>query len=166
MSPNFYQLHLLVIPEDKANQDIVNGFLLRVESNERQLQVLNLANGWSKGRDMLLSLSEGHLKKFTNAHALLLIDHDGYPARGSDIKAQISDEVKDRVFVIGVLSEPEELKSANQKYEQMGKRIADGCKDNNSDFWQHELLVHNLEEVQRLSEVVHDFFFPGSKNTH
>jgi hypothetical protein len=166
MSPNHHQPHLLVIPEDKANQDVVNGFLLQVESNERQLHVLNLANGWLKGRNMLLSLSEGHLKKFTNAHALLLIDHDGYPARGSEIKAQISDEIKDRVFVIGVLSEPEELKSANQKYEQIGKRIADGCKENNSDFWQQELLVHNLEEVQRLSEAVHNLFFPGSENTN
>ncbi len=159
MSANVYQPHLLVIPEDKANQDIINGFLLRVESNERQLQVLDLANGWSKGKDKLLDLSEGHLKKYKNAHALLLIDHDGDSARGSNIKALISDDVKDRVFVIGVLSEPEKLKSANQKYEQIGGLIADGCKANNSDFWQQELLVHNLEEVRRLSEAVHDLFF-------
>ena len=166
MSPNCYQPHLLVIPEVKANQDIVNGFLLHVEYNARQLQVLDLANGWSKGKDKLLELSEGNLAKNKNAHALLLIDHDGDPARGFNIKAQISDDVKDRVFVIGVLSEPEELKSANQKYERIGGLIADGCKDNNSEFWQHELLVHNLEEVQRLSEAFHDLFFPGSKNTH
>jgi hypothetical protein len=159
MSANVYQTHLLVIPEDKANQDNVNGFLLRVESNPRQLQVLDLANGWTKGKDKLLELSKGHLKKYMNAYALLLVDHDGDSARGSNIKADISDDVKDRVFVIGVLSKPEELKSANQKYEQIGGLIADGCKANNSDFWQQKLLAHNLEEVQRLSLVVHRLFF-------
>ena len=101
MSPNRYQPHLLVIPEDKANQDIVNGFLLHVEYNARQLQVLGFANGWLKGKDKLLELSEGDLVKNKNAHALLLIDHDGDSARGSNIKALISDDVKDRVFVIG-----------------------------------------------------------------
>lgn len=166
MSPNRYQPHLLVIPEDKANQDIVNGFLLHVEYNARQLQVLGFANGWLKGKDKLLELSEDNLAKNKNAHALLLIDHDGDPDRGFNIKAQISDDVKDRVFVIGVLSEPEKLKSANQKYERIGGLIADGCKNNNSDFWQDGLLVHNLKEVQRLSEAFHDLFFPGSKNTH
>jgi hypothetical protein len=160
MSPNLYQPHLLVIPEDKANQDIVNGFLLRVESNARQLQVLGLANGWLKGKDKILELSESRLREYEKAHALLLVDHDGDSARGSNIKDQISDDIKDRVFVIGVLTEPEELKSANQKYEQIGGLIADGCKDNNSDFWQHKLLVHNLEDVRRLSEAFHDLFFP------
>jgi hypothetical protein len=160
MSPNLYQKHLLVIPEDKANQDIVNGFLLRVESNARQLQVLGLANGWIKGKDKLLDLCRDRLKENRNAHALLLVDYDKVPARGSNIRSLISDDIKDRVFVIGVWTEPEELKSANQNYEQIGGRIADGCKDNNSDFWQHELLLHNLDEVKRLSEAFHDLFFP------
>lgn len=160
MSTNVYKPHLLVIPEDKANQDIVNGFLLRLEVNERQLQVLDLANGWSRGKEKLLELSNGHLVRYNNAHALLVVDHDGNRNRGCEIKALISDEVKDRVFVIGVLSEPEELKSASQKYEQIGGLIAEGCKADNTDFWQQEsLLVHNLDEVRRLSKVVRDLFF-------
>lgn len=46
MSINKYLPHVLVIPEDKANSDIANGFLLHPQLNERSIQVLPYVGGW------------------------------------------------------------------------------------------------------------------------
>jgi hypothetical protein len=158
---NDYKPHLLVIPEDKANQDIVNGFSLHLEVNERQFTVLPIAKGWSKGKERLSELCEKRLSKCKTAYALLIVDYDGDRDRGSKIKSSLPAEVKDRVFVIGILSEPERLKSSiNQKYEDIGRLVAEGCREKSTDFWeQQELLAHNLDEVQRLSKAVRNFFF-------
>ena len=78
---------------------------------------------------------------------------------------QVPEGVKDRVFVIGVLSNPEDLKrSLNKNFEQIGSQIAEGCKDSSIDFWQHTLLVHNIEEIRRLSGAFRDIFFNGTNN--
>lgn len=48
MSVNVYQQHVLVLPEDDANRQIVNGFLLEPSLNERVIQVLPIAGGWAR----------------------------------------------------------------------------------------------------------------------
>lgn len=46
------------------------------------------------------------------------------------------------------------------KFEQLGRQIAEGCKDFSIDFWERqELLAHNVDEIRRLSEAVRDLFF-------
>jgi hypothetical protein len=45
MSVNRYKQHVLILPEDDANRQIANGFLLDV--NARQVQVQNVGGGWS-----------------------------------------------------------------------------------------------------------------------
>jgi len=47
MSVNVYRRHVMVLPEDDANGDIVNGFLLDPSLNERAIQVLPPAGGWA-----------------------------------------------------------------------------------------------------------------------
>lgn len=161
MSPNLYKPHVYVIPEDDADRDIVNGFMLNLEINERQFYVDTVARGWERGRDKLLELCSGHLVKYTSAHAILIIDFDEQAQRASEIRDSVPDGLRDRVFIIGVFSEPEQLRRSTKKsYEQIGRMMAKGCKENNTDFWQKEtLLAHNLEEIRRLSEAVHDLFF-------
>ena len=51
MSVNVFQPHLMVLPEDDANRQIVNGFLLDPSLNQRAIQPLPIDGGWSKVRD-------------------------------------------------------------------------------------------------------------------
>ena len=167
MSVNLALPHLIVIPEDNANREIANGFRLIIEKNDRQFLMKKPARGWPNGRYELVALSDstGHLQKYKSSHAALIVDFDGKRERGSEIKQLVSEEVIDRVFVIGVLSEPEKLRNATgMKFEQLGIQIAEGCKDSSINFWQHDLLAHNIEEIRRLSGAVRDIFFNPANN--
>lgn len=48
MSINAYKPHLLVLPEDDANRQIADGFVLDSNCNYRAIQVLRVAGGWLK----------------------------------------------------------------------------------------------------------------------
>jgi hypothetical protein len=48
MSVNKYEDHVLVLPEDDANRQIANGFILNSNVKERAIQVLPIADGWDK----------------------------------------------------------------------------------------------------------------------
>lgn len=161
MSANKYTQHLIVIPEDQAVRDMVNGFSTLLEINERQFYVYDLARGWERGKETLLKLSKGYMREYPSSYALLIVDFDRNAHRGSEIKNQIPEEVRDRVFVVGVLNEPVNLKnSTGMKFEQLGLQIAEGCKDSNIDFWERqELLAHNVDEIRRLSKAVRNLFF-------
>jgi hypothetical protein len=140
---------------------MVNGFSTLLEINERQFYVYDLARGWERGKETLLKLSKGYMREYPSSYALLIVDFDRNAHRGSEIKNQIPEEVRDRVFVVGVLNEPENLKnSTGMKFEQLGLQIAEGCKDSNIDFWERqELLAHNVDEIRRLSKAVRNLFF-------
>ena len=110
-----------------------------------------------------MSESTGYLQKYKSSHVALIVDFDGKRERGSEIKQLVGEGVRDRVFVIGVLTEPEKLRNATGiKFEQLGRQIAEGCKDSSIDFWQHDLLVHNIEEIRLLSGAIRDIFFNGT----
>lgn len=58
MSINQYRPHIFVLPEDDANRQIANGFILDLNLNRRTIQVLPEARGWKDVVD-----------KFTNDYA-------------------------------------------------------------------------------------------------
>ncbi|NER94023.1 MAG: hypothetical protein F6J86_09315 [Symploca sp. SIO1B1] len=74
---------------------------------------------------------------------------------------QLLPDLQKRVFVLGVLSEPEKLKTAlNQMtYEEIGKALANDCYYNTSELWGHELLKHNKPELARMIDSVKPFLF-------
>ena len=69
--------------------------------------------------------------------------------------------LKDRVFVLGVLSEPEELKvSMNYKgFEDIGMSLSQDCSENTQRVWGHRMLTHNKAELNRLILMVKPFLF-------
>ena len=77
MSANKYTHHLIVIPEDQAVRDIVNGFSTCLDANEKQFSVYDLARGWERGKETLLELSKGYMRKYSNSYAVLIVDFDG-----------------------------------------------------------------------------------------
>jgi hypothetical protein len=83
------------------------------------------------------------------------------------VKNQIPSDLKDRVFVLGVLSEPEDLKGIKNKFEtigtgkleNIGETLAQDCADSTNEFWGHDLLKHNKAELDRMSLSVKPFLF-------
>jgi hypothetical protein len=71
-------------------------------------------------------------------------------------------DLKKRVFVLGVQSEPEELKKniANLNYfEEIGKALAQDCVNDTDNIWRHVLLKHNRKELNSLISYVKPFLF-------
>ena len=48
MRVNRYKPHIFVLPEDRANEEIANGFIQAENVNFRAIQIERIANGWNK----------------------------------------------------------------------------------------------------------------------
>jgi hypothetical protein len=167
MGVNKYQPHLLVLPEDDANRQIANGFILNSTINEPTVQILPIAHGWVKVVDSFKDNHIAEMRRLPNRMIVLLMDFDLRGDRLSYVKNQIPSDLKDRVFVLGVLSEPEDLKGIKNKFEtigtgkleNIGETLAQDCADSTNEFWGHDLLKHNKAELDRMSLSVKPFLF-------
>lgn len=163
MSVNSYLPHLLVIPEDDANREIANGFALDSRVDGRRIQVLIPAGGWEKALNKLLGDHVQSMQTYPHRRIVLLIDFDGDAAnRSIYVRQKIPAAIRDRVFILGVESEPEHLRAAcKKKFEPIGEALAGECVEDKFVLWSHQLLKHNAAELTRLSADVKPFlFFP------
>lgn len=76
MSVNKYQSHILVLPEDRANSEIANGFLLNPNLNIRSIQILPYAHGWRTVLNKFTSDHISEMRQYPHRNILLLIDFD------------------------------------------------------------------------------------------
>ena len=160
MSVNKYQPHLIVLPEDDANRQIVNGFLNNLSINIQAIQILPEACGWKNVAEKFAKDHISAMRSFPKRRIALVIDFDDNLARIDYVKQYIPDDLKDRVFILGVLSEPEQLRKATQdSLEVIGKRLSSKCPDDTDQLWQHEMLRHNEEELERIAAAVNSFLF-------
>ena len=163
MSVNKYLPHVLVLPEDNANRQLANGFQLDPVLATRRMQILEEAGGW---QEILARFKTDHLSEM-DRHAgrvlVLLIDFDGKEDRLNTAKAAMPNRLKDRVFVLGAWSEPEELRPSLGSYETIGLAMARDCRNNTEVTWAHALLRHNAGELDRLRTHVRPILF--SENT-
>ena len=151
MSVNKYQPHLLILPEDDANRQLANGFLLAPVLNLRAVQVLPPAGGWQKVLNDFTQSYIAEMKLYKNCHMLLLIDFDEQAERRELVQSHIPSDLKDRVFVLGVWSEPEKLRQLlNKSFEDIGLALAQDCPQKPSDTWNNELLKHNATEISSM----------------
>jgi len=164
MSINAYKPHLLVLPEDDANREMANGFLLDNRVLMCNMQVLPPAGGWKKALDSLQSKHAQGFLKYPERRLLLLIDFDDeVPARQAYVRDHIPAAMRHRVFVLGVCSEPERFRAAcNQKLEAIGENLAKECAESRQDLWAHALLMHNEAELVRLETDVKPFLFQSN----
>lgn len=162
MSLNKHKPHIFVLPEDDANRQIANGFLLVPELNQRTIQILPPSGGWKK---VLTSFEVNHvsaMRKHEKRMIVLLIDFDGREDRLNYIKNKIPEDLVARVFVLGVLSEPEKLKrniSGLNTFKDIGKALSQDCVGNTRNVWGHDLLKHNEAELDRMILSVKPFLF-------
>jgi hypothetical protein len=160
MSVNSYQPHILVLPEDNANSEIANGFLLNPNLNERLIQILPFARGWTTVLNKFVDDHTSKMRLFPERMIVLLIDFDEQEDRLAYVETKIPSDLKDRVFVLGVFSEPEKLKSDIKKsFEEIGEALATDCSNNTNKLWSHDLLKHNRNELQRMITTVKPFLF-------
>lgn len=158
MSVNKDRPHVLVLPEDSANRQLANGFHQQLE-RIRCLQVLPVAGGWIKVLDLFVTVHAKEMDRNPLRFMILLIDFDNQDGRLQDVKAKIPDHLTDRVFILGTLSEPEDLTTLGS-YETIGSAMAQDCRDDTNKIWEHELLIHNSGELDRLRQHVRPILFP------
>jgi hypothetical protein len=160
MSVNKFEPHLLVLPEDDADRQLVNGFITSQNLNIRAIQVLPVAGGWEIAVRNFLNEEVQKLRTYNQRRFLLLIDFDGDSERRNEVSNQIPEDISERVFVLGVLTEPERLRvMLGMNYEKIGASLADECYRNERNLWAHKLLAHNAAELIRLNESVRSFLF-------
>ena len=164
---NKFKEHLVVIPEDPVNREIVNGFLLHSEVDERALRILpphrdKKKGGWKRVIKRFKTLHNS-MRELKYRYVLLLIDFDKNKERFNRIRNKIPNELEARVFIMGTFSEPEELKKTINKnfknFEEIGGALAEGCANDNYCLWQHDLLKHNSSELDRMIGSVKPFLF-------
>jgi hypothetical protein len=160
MSANNHRPHLLVLPEDDANRQILVGFRNYHAVNSRQMPIQNVAGGWLKALDAILEEHVAAMRTYPDRHVLLVIDFDNRPDRRGEIVVQIPQDLQERFFVIGSLDEPERLfTSLRTRPEALGELLAADCDHGTNTTWSHEMLSHNAAEIQRLTVKVKPFLF-------
>ena len=161
MGTNKYRPHVLVLPEDDANRQIANGFVLDPDLNGSAIQILPAVGGWVEVVDEFSSVHAPGMRSYPERRIVLIIDFDDrLDERLTRVRAAIPNELTDRVFVLGVLSEPERLKdSLNKSFEAIGQSLSQDCHDNTRTAWDHGLLKHNEVEIDRMTLSVKPFLF-------
>lgn len=151
----------MVLPEDDANRQVANGFHLQVHPLKmRRLRVLPVVGGWRKVLEHFLSNYATQMENIPARFMVLLIDFDGDPNRLGAVQGHVPANLRNRVFVLGALNEPEALKAAGLgSFEEIGKQMAEDCRDETYLVWGHNLLRHNAEELRRLSQNVRQILF-------
>lgn len=121
MSTNKHKPHLYVIPEDRRNEQIANGFAQHPSVTARQIQVVQPAGGWSRVIDTFKAEYVPLMEQNLNTHVVLLIDFDDDPEqRWNYCNSGIPEGLRDRVFVVGPRNTPETLRqSLGKTYEEM-----------------------------------------------
>jgi hypothetical protein len=147
---NSYKPHILVLPEDEADRHLANGFFCHPDLTIQNYHIEKPSRGWNK---VLAEFTENQItpmRKFEGRLLVLLIDFDKSRSRIDLFHEAIPDDLKDRVFVLGVWSQPESLAAphGNKGLEQHGNNLADDCANNNRQrYWQTPLFKHNLVEL-------------------
>ena len=152
--------HVFVLPEDDANRQLANGFQRDHSLDTRRMQVLPVAGGWQEVVECFKTEHVPEMDRNANRFMVLLIDFDKKENRLDNVKAEIPDRLKERVFVLGAWHEPEDLRqSLGLSYEDIGLALAKDCRDNTEETWGHDLLHHNSGELERLRQHVRPILF-------
>jgi len=164
MSVNKNLPHILVLPEDKADSQLANGFHLEIDlTRQRQMQVLPVAGGWIEVLERFKVDHVIEMERYPKRFMVLLIDFDGREDRLDKAKEVVPNDLKERVFVLGVRSEPEGLRKAGLgSPETVGKALAKECREETDATWGHDLLRHNASELDRLRKDVRPILFQST----
>ncbi len=161
MSVNKHRPHIFVLPEDDANHALANGFRLNPNLSQRSIQVLPSAGGWIKVQSQFQTEHIFPMERNQNRHTVLLLDFDEMANRREEVAKVVPPHLSERVFILGVWSEPEDLKKAGLgTLESVGSKLALECQNETRVTWEHELLRHNNIELVRMASKLKQILFP------
>ena len=126
---NKYRPHVLLIPEDDANRQLANGFILHHAIVTRAIGAPD-HNRRRPGHVLAVFADEylAYLRSYKDAYVILLIDFDGDDDRRTKCEQSIPADVKPRVFLVGSRDEPEAVKrDVPGSLEAIGMRLAEEC---------------------------------------
>ena len=154
--------HIYVLPEDRADEQIARAFADDTFPYERFIHVARPAGGWLKVIEEFESVYIKEMDKDPLRRVILLLDFDEDETRRKYAQGRIPDRLKERVYVIGVWSEPEKLKKElrGMKFEDIGKALSQDCREGVKSVWNHELLKHNASEIDRMIITLKPIVFP------
>jgi hypothetical protein len=152
--------HVLVLPEDDANRQLANGFVLDPDLDDRKIQILPEAGGWTRVLEQFKTELVPEMRRFPRRHVVLLIDFDERPDRRSEVQGIIPEDLKARVHVLGTWNEPERMKSRlRMPFESIGVELARNCRSDLPGLWSEDELRHNEADLIRLREAVRPILF-------
>ena len=157
---NKYLPHVLVLPEDDANADLVNGFMLHHALKPRAIQVLPCAGGWPKVRKIFIDKYISLMKRLPERRIVLLIDFDKNETRFEHFLSAVPDELRDRVFIIGTWKDAEAVSGYDLgSRETVGYKLAEECFSDKRELWNHEQLKCNASELARMTDLIKTIVF-------
>jgi hypothetical protein len=162
MSVNKFLPHVHVLPEDDANRQMANGFYLDEGLAHRQFYVLEEAGGWNEVLERFCSIYAAEMDRTPKRFMVLLLDLDDRLERLNWARERIPVRLRNRVFILGALTEPEDLKRDLGSFETIGRGAARDCREDTDTIWSHRLLLHNAEEFGRLRIQLRPILFPAS----
>jgi len=156
-----YPPHVYLIPEDRRNEQLANGFVNHYKVDVRRLDVMPVAGGWSHVLKIFEDEYTQRLRENPSDHVVMLIDYDGnYDNRRKKFEDAIPDDLKQRVFVVGSKVTPEAMKKVMAKdYEQIGLLLADDCFDGTETTWSHDHLKHNDPDRLQMVNIIRPILF-------
>jgi hypothetical protein len=158
MSVNRELPHVMVLPEDDANRQIAIGFQNKIV-NGRQFQILSPSGGWTHVRDSFIRTHNPMMKLWPKRFMVLLVDFDEKLNRVEAVMAEVDPAVCERVFVLGSLKDPEDLRATLGNFETIGQNLATDCSKNTTQIWSHPLLQHNTQELERMNSTLREILF-------
>lgn len=161
MSVNRFLPHVLIVPEDRADEQIANGFTMHDQVTLRQVQVMPPANGWPGVLDKFTTQYITYLRNNQKGYLILLIDFDNnYEKQRNRFQKAIPDDLNERVFVVGAKETPEALRqSLGNSYERIGAELAENCYKGVDGIWTHDHLKHNEPDRIKLLQSVKSILF-------
>lgn len=152
---NRYIPHLVVIPEDDKNRQIIGGFRNHHAVDNRRFHVEPVAGGWRVALRKITSDHEREMVRYNHRYLLLLIDFDGIENRLDRAKEFIPEALSDRVFIMGCRSEPEYVRrETGMSIEELGEALAEACFSGATGAWSHPFLAHNLEQLELMKKSI------------
>ena len=158
---NRYKPHVYLVPEDDCDRQLADGFVLHDQVNAPQVKVLPPPGGWGEVLKTFQKEYVKNLREYPQGHVVMIIDYDGdYVDRRDIFEKAIPDDLRLRVFVIGAIHTPEDLKKAlGRNLERIGEDLAEECFSGSDVLWTHEQLKHNDPDRDRLMQIVRPILF-------
>lgn len=149
---NKYKDCLLILPEDRRLSEVVNGYLITGQRNQRKFQILPYERGWKHVFNRIKELKKD-LDKYPNLRILLVIDFDKDQNRLNEFTEEIGEKYIERMFILGPYENVEALKRCckTTSAEQVGKILAQTSPKSNSQDnpWKGEQLSMFSKEIKR-----------------